>query len=96
MFMRGAGVLKIDVSAVSDAKALRLLLEEPFEFPDYYGRNWDSFDECIRDAAVPDRVAVVGMSSLEEKLPREARLFRDCARTFEAKQPGHRFEFDDC
>jgi RNAse (barnase) inhibitor barstar len=72
--------IQIDVSGVRTAKELHDLLFENLRFPDYYGGNWDAFDECIRDASVdlPKTVEVAGMQNLERVLPREAALFREC------------------
>ena len=53
MFRRSAKELEIDVSQVDTAMALHILLEKAFEFPAYYGRNWDAFDERVRDVPLP-------------------------------------------
>ncbi|HEX5067036.1 MAG TPA: barstar family protein [Myxococcota bacterium] len=73
--------VEIDVSAVRTREQLHELLFIELGLPDYYGSNWDAFDECIADpeARLPERVRVLGMSNLEAILPREARLFRECA-----------------
>jgi RNAse (barnase) inhibitor barstar len=49
MHHRTPDVLKIDVGSVTTREELHSLIAEAFGFPDYYGRNWDAFDECIRD-----------------------------------------------
>jgi RNAse (barnase) inhibitor barstar len=73
--------VEIDVSGISTKEELHDILFRQLSFPDYYGCNWDAFDECIRDPDVqlPARVRVRGMGSLTERLPREAKLFRRCA-----------------
>jgi len=72
--------VQIDVSGVRTAKELHDLLFEKLNFPDYYGGNWDAFNECIGDTALklPEAVGVTGMQNLEKVLPREAALFRKC------------------
>jgi len=73
--------VQIDVSAVRTRDELHDLLFQKLNFPDYYGGNWDAFDECVRDPSLdlPTAVQVVGMRALELRLPREAALFRECA-----------------
>jgi RNAse (barnase) inhibitor barstar len=75
-------VLKIDVSQVSTRQELHSLLAESFRFPDYYGQNWDAFDECIRDVELPPHVEIIGLDSLRVRLPREAELFQRCIAHF--------------
>ncbi len=79
-------VVEIDVAAVQTAEQLHDLLFHELRFPDYYGCNWDAFDECISDSGVdlPGRVLVRGIDALAATLPREAALFRKCASDPEA------------
>jgi RNAse (barnase) inhibitor barstar len=73
-------VVEIDVSAVQTAEQLHNILFQELLFPDYYGNNWDAFDECISDSEIdlPERVLVRGIDALAARLPREAALFQKC------------------
>jgi ribonuclease inhibitor len=82
-----ASSLFIDVAAVTTRDALHQLLAEAFEFPAYYGRNWDAFDECVRDSAQSGHVTISGFETLRAKLPREAALFEQCLLSFAAEDP---------
>jgi ribonuclease inhibitor len=81
MFRRERDELEIDVSSVLTRAELHELLAQAFGFPDYYGKNWDAFDECIREVGIPGRVRIVGMQPLRERLPREATLLMACLQT---------------
>jgi RNAse (barnase) inhibitor barstar len=48
---------------------------------DYYGRNWDAFDECIADIALSVSIVVTGFESVQFILPREAKMFANCLRS---------------
>jgi RNAse (barnase) inhibitor barstar len=53
--------LLLDLSGVTNASQLHELLASALRFPDYYGRNWDAFDECVADpeqSAMPDRLVL--------------------------------------
>ncbi len=78
MHHRTTDTLKIDVGSVTTPEELHVLIAEAFRFPGYYGRNWDAFDECIRDVKVPPRVEIAGLEMLQARLPREAELFCKC------------------
>ena len=73
-------VARLDVSGVRSHDELHDLIAQCLGFPDYYGRNWDAFDECIADSGLelPSRVVITGVPSLEAVLPREAELLRRC------------------
>jgi RNAse (barnase) inhibitor barstar len=82
MYRRSEDSLEIDVGAVKKAQELQDLLFEAFRFPNYYGSNWDAFDECIRDVEVPSRVAITNFEKLRLQLPKEAELMSDCLEHF--------------
>lgn len=69
-------MINIDVREVQSEDALHLLLREVFGFPEYYGMNWDAFDECIRDFAPSQQVIVSGLGSLAERFPTDAELLK--------------------
>ena len=79
--MSAIGPVVIDLSEVRTASVLHELLARKLGFPDYSGRNWDAFDECFGapDAgSLPDSVRFVGWEALNQRLPREAKLLREC------------------
>ncbi len=55
----GFVVVRLDGAAIGDLPSLHLALAEAFGFPAWYGGNWDAFDECFDDLALPPRVAIV-------------------------------------
>ena len=82
MYRRGNDSLEIDVGAAKTAQELHGLLFEAFQFPEYYGRNWDAFDECIRDVPVPSVIQITHFDVLRSCLPREAELMSRCLEDF--------------
>jgi ribonuclease inhibitor len=85
--------LRIDVRALETREALHEALARAFRFPNYYGRNWDAFEECIRDVKVPLQVQVVGIDALRTRLPREGDLLRQCLSSFVAEDPRRHLEW---
>jgi ribonuclease inhibitor len=82
MHHRTPDKLKVDVGAVTSRRELHRLLAEAFRFPDYYGHNWDAFDECIRDVDIPPRIEIAGLAEVRARLPREAGLLQQCVAYF--------------
>jgi ribonuclease inhibitor len=83
----------VDLSGVKSRDDLHNLIAQVFSFPDYYGRNWDAFDECIADIGRPVSIVVTGFESLRFALPREAKLFVECLRLAAKKAAPGQFEF---
>jgi RNAse (barnase) inhibitor barstar len=74
----------IDLSEVRTAHALHQLLARQLVFPEYYGNNWDAFDECFGDpdaGRLPGAVRFIGWKVLAERLPVEAERLRECVKS---------------
>ena len=92
MYHRTPNSLIVDVSSVNTPQQLHDLLFEAFQFPHYYGGNWDAFDDCIRDAELPAHIQVAGLEVLRDRLPREADFLNQCVTEF-ADQTHHDVAF---
>jgi len=63
---RGFEVFSIDGSAISDTETFLRAAGHAMGFPDYYGANWDAFEECITDLAwIPARGYVLLVAHVE-------------------------------
>ncbi len=51
-------------------------LSEALSLPEYFGNNWDAFEECLGDREVPDLV-VHNARALWERMPRDMMLLVD-------------------
>jgi len=87
-----ADSLNVDVGSVTSHQELHSLLKDVFHFPDYYGKNWNAFDECIRDVELPARIEIVGLKALQARLPGEADLLQRCVSDF-VNESGHDIKF---
>jgi RNAse (barnase) inhibitor barstar len=68
--------LAIDGRTLQSDQDVFSAVAKAFAFPDYFGRNWDAFDECLRDLAwLPAGgyvLVVEHASSLWERAPKSA------------------------
>jgi len=46
---QGIRVFYLDGREINSKKSFFVKAAEVMEFPDYFGHNWDAFDECITD-----------------------------------------------
>lgn len=80
----------MDVGSVQACAELHCLIAKTFGFPEYYGNNWDAFNECIRDFLPVGIIRITGIRHLDNTLPRESELLRRCFQAFEAELPQRR------
>ncbi len=81
--------IEIDLTDSSTREEIHDRLSHAFNFPAYYGKNWDAFDECIRDLDTPPaKIRIRGLLDLESRFPREARLLTDCLRDYTRTEEG--------
>ena len=77
----------LDVAVAKSPQELHDLMARTFNLPDYYGRNWDAFDECFSELPLPATVRVTGMWVLERRLSKEAHFLRTCLAQAQAAAP---------
>lgn len=92
----------IDGDPLEDDRTLLAAVAEAFEFPDYFGANWDALDECLRDMswapAAGYVLVVTGAEGLWQRDPRlAARLVRSwlfCAEDWAGREVGLHLVFE--
>lgn len=71
--------VEIDLRSIESLEQLHILFQARFNFPHFYGRNWDAFWDAITGLVVlPSRVRLLGWASFESRFPRDARIMREC------------------
>lgn len=71
--------VEIDLNTVHSVEELHVVFQERFQFPSFYGRNWDAFWDSITGLVeLPRRVRLLGWQSFESRFPRDARVMREC------------------
>jgi hypothetical protein len=76
--MTAPSTVIVDVSAAQTSSQLQDLLASGFSFPDYYGRNWDAFHDCMTTLnPMPKKIVVRGCRVLFERLPLDVELMTD-------------------
>jgi len=66
----------IDFSNLKYYIQIHEIIKEALDFPDYYGKNWDAFWDCITDMAGETvHIEIRGFDILEDKFPDTALKF---------------------
>ena len=73
----------IDFTGVKYYLQIHEIIKEALDFPDYYGKNWDAFWDCITDMAGETvHIERRGFDILEDKFPDTAQKFIKILRRF--------------
>ena len=87
--------IEIDFAGIKSEEELHNHIFKILEFPDYYGMNWDAFDECIRDISIPKKIIITHFEELQRNVPRGARLLKECLSDL-ASEKGKEIEIIIC
>ncbi len=80
-------LVSVDVTSITTANELHVLLKHMLCFPDFYGMNWDAFWDSITGLVeMPDKLEITGWQNLLDVLPRDAEIFLECLNEYN-KQP---------
>lgn len=52
-------MIALDGTAMTNAASFHVEAKTAFGFPDYYGNNWDAFDECLGEIQLPHPTAIL-------------------------------------
>ena len=55
----GFNTIALDGTAMTDAHSFHGEVKRAFGFPDYYGSNWDAFNECFGETAFAHPTAIL-------------------------------------
>ncbi|WP_240478314.1 barstar family protein [Photobacterium aquae] len=77
------GTMRIDLRMIESKIQLHELMANCLGFPDFYGKNWDAFWDCLcdlglRDSDLPKVIEFVGSSHLKSTLPECFESLKSC------------------
>lgn len=72
----------IDGGRLRTKEDLLRALANALGFPDYFGNNWDAFEECLRDVnrsaeGTPGVVQIDGSERVRARLPRDVAVLQE-------------------
>ena len=67
----------LDFSDVETWIDIHAIIEKEFNFPDYYGANWDAFWDCITDLVSSDglNIEIVGLDKIYDEYKEDVDIF---------------------
>ena len=71
-------VITLDLNECKYIDDMHQRIKTAFDFPDYYGENWDAFWDLIRGTRDNTIVEIKGSASLPKELRKEAGKMIEC------------------
>jgi RNAse (barnase) inhibitor barstar len=74
--------LELDLNVIQTKEELMEWLRKSFDFPSYFGGNWDAVEECLYDSCAEDTEILLMneddlSDELETELPRLERILKN-------------------
>ncbi len=66
----------LDLSSCKRLLEMHRRIKEAFEFPDFYGENWDAFYDLMRMESTAEKVIIRGVSTMSESLSRQLEMMK--------------------
>ena len=66
--MKKQKVVTLDLRGCQSLEEIHQRIKKAFDFPDFYGENWDAFWDLLRNECDMDKVVVLGEEAVSEKL----------------------------
>ena len=62
----------INFTNIQNVREIHQIIKKEFDFPDYYGMNWDAFWDCITDLAGRNlNIEIVGLDKIYGKFSKD-------------------------
>ena len=61
-------IITLDLTGCKYLGEIHRRIKKAFDFPDFYGENWDAFWDLLRSECDADKVIVVGGDSVSKEL----------------------------
>ncbi len=92
-------IIKLDLTGCKYLGEIHEKIRLAFDFPEWYGRNWDAFWDSLWSHMEANRVEIMGESKVPENLKREISVMnrlledmkRDCSKY---ENPEDHFEYE--
>lgn len=92
-------IIKLDLTGCKYLGEIHERIREAFNFPEWYGRNWDAFWDSLWSYMEANRVEILGESKIPKALMGEIKIMnrlledmkRECSKY---KNPDDHFEYE--
>ena len=81
--MKKEKIVTLDLTGCKYLGELHQRIKKAFDFPDFYGENWDAFWDLLRSECDADKVVVVGGDSVSKELSTSVQTMKGILEEFQ-------------
>ena len=70
-------IIELDLTGCKTLGELHERIRVAFDFPEWYGKNWDAFHDLLRTECDADKVVVKGINAISSKFAEDINLLSE-------------------
>ena len=75
--MKPIKIIELDLTGCKTLGELHERIRVAFDFPEWYGKNWDAFHDLLRTECDADKVVVKGINTISSKFAEDINLLSE-------------------
>lgn len=84
-------IVTLDLTGRKYLGEIHQRIKKAFDFPDFYGENWDAFWDLLRTECDADKVVVLGEEAVSEELKPSVKMIYEILKEFQE----HHAKYDE-
>lgn len=84
----------LDITNCKDLNDLHKRIKTDFNFPDFYGENWDAFWDLLHTECDAEKVKISGVHTLPEKLLPHLKILCEILKRNQEETAQYGWQFD--
>lgn len=70
-------IITLDLTGCKYLGEIHQRIKKAFDFPDFYGENWDAFWDLLRSECDADKVVIIGEETVSNELVPSVRMINE-------------------
>ena len=91
-------IVTLDLTGCKYFGEIHQRIKKAFDFPDFYGENWDAFWDLLRSECDADKVVIMGEETVSNELVPSVRMINEILHELKEhrKRYGEQIEIEIC
>ncbi len=94
--MEDKKIIKLDLTGIKYLGELHEKIRVAFDFPEWYGANWDAFDDLLFSECDADEVLIYGENTLSEPFEKHIKMMHEILSEFSKDRNRYADIYNDC